>query len=303
MEWYEKAYQDYLDGMKYQAIADKYGVSLSAVKSRANRDWKTKKVATKSKKSCNLSNKKLQPKAAKVAIKKREPREVAADDVDEELTPKQRLFCVYYSKSFNSTQSYINAYDVDYTVAAAAGSRMLRNVKVKAEVDKLIDEQIQELNVRGESVVEYHLRAAFSNITDFVEFGNKQKPIMHQGKPVMMPDPRTGEEKAVAQEVNIVKLRNSNRVDGQLVAAVTEGRDGVSVRLVDRHKSLAFLAEYFKLNPMSKHKIDYDNARLELERQRIEGDDKGNSMADDWIEAHNDEVDGDEEETDESGED
>lgn len=56
------AYQDYLNGMKYKDIAEKYEVSLSAVKSWATRYWKKEKVATS-------KNKKLQPQ--KVATKRK----------------------------------------------------------------------------------------------------------------------------------------------------------------------------------------------------------------------------------------
>lgn len=59
----DKAYEDYKAGMKYKDIAEKYGVSLSAVKSWATRYWKqkgcnpaTKKVATK-KKGAPIGNK------------------------------------------------------------------------------------------------------------------------------------------------------------------------------------------------------------------------------------------------------
>lgn len=58
-----KAYEDYKAGMKYKDIAEKYGVSLSAVKSWATRYWKkqgcnhaTKKVAAK-KKGAPIGNK------------------------------------------------------------------------------------------------------------------------------------------------------------------------------------------------------------------------------------------------------
>lgn len=56
---YESAYEDYKKGLKYKEIAQKYGVSVSAVKSWASRYWKSDK-------GCN--HKKLQPK--KVATKK-----------------------------------------------------------------------------------------------------------------------------------------------------------------------------------------------------------------------------------------
>ena len=55
----DQAFEDYKKGMKYREIAEKYGVSLSAVKSWAARYWK--------KEGCNQAEKKLQPKKKKVA--------------------------------------------------------------------------------------------------------------------------------------------------------------------------------------------------------------------------------------------
>lgn len=59
----DEAFEDYKKGLKYKEIAEKYGVSISTVKSWKSRYWKTEKVATKSKK-------RLQPKSKKVATKK-----------------------------------------------------------------------------------------------------------------------------------------------------------------------------------------------------------------------------------------
>ena len=41
----EQAKKDFLNGLKYKEIAQKYNVSLSTVKSWATRHWKNKKVA------------------------------------------------------------------------------------------------------------------------------------------------------------------------------------------------------------------------------------------------------------------
>lgn len=57
----DKAFEDYKKGMKYKEIAEKYEVSLSAVKSWATRYWK--------KEGCNKNKKKLQPKKKKVATR------------------------------------------------------------------------------------------------------------------------------------------------------------------------------------------------------------------------------------------
>lgn len=67
MDKREQAYKDYKNGMKYKDIADKYDVSLSAVKSWAARYWNKGKgkgkVATSKKKSCNQKSAKSQPKS------------------------------------------------------------------------------------------------------------------------------------------------------------------------------------------------------------------------------------------------
>lgn len=62
LEIRDQAYADYRRGMKYKEIAEKYGVSLSAVKSWAIRYWRQKD-------GCNQHDKKLQPKNKKVATR------------------------------------------------------------------------------------------------------------------------------------------------------------------------------------------------------------------------------------------
>lgn len=56
----ELAYQDYVNGMKYKEIADKYGVSLSTIKSWATRFWKQKKLQPSDKKVATKNDEKLQ---------------------------------------------------------------------------------------------------------------------------------------------------------------------------------------------------------------------------------------------------
>ena len=58
----QQAFDDFRAGMKYREIAEKYGVSLSAVKSWATRYWKTG--------GCSQKEKRLQPERKKVATKR-----------------------------------------------------------------------------------------------------------------------------------------------------------------------------------------------------------------------------------------
>lgn len=123
-----EAEKDYINGMKYKDIADKYGVSEATVKS-----WKTrygwirekKKVAhTKNKKSMHTKKvKKDIPKGGTNTVTKGELRVVCEN---EELNEKQKQFCVFFVKKHNATKAYMQAYGVDYMTAAAASSRLLK---------------------------------------------------------------------------------------------------------------------------------------------------------------------------------
>ena len=56
-EVWELAYEDYIKGMKYKEIADKYNVSLNTVKSWKTRKWNKKSVHTKEEKVCTQKRK------------------------------------------------------------------------------------------------------------------------------------------------------------------------------------------------------------------------------------------------------
>lgn len=68
----DKAYEDYKAGMKYREIADKYGVSLSTVKSWSARYWRRKNSGAPGSKKVAKGCKKVATNSEKVAAKKRE---------------------------------------------------------------------------------------------------------------------------------------------------------------------------------------------------------------------------------------
>ena len=163
----DKAYKDYCDGMKYRDIAEKYGVSLSAVKSWATRYWKSQPRI-----------KKLQPQPKKVATgnsdKKLKERLLESVSENDELTEKRRLFCLYYAMSHNATQSYLKAYGGGKVVAAVEGNRILRIPKVAAEVKRLREILRNEIDIGLPDLLQYCLKvigAAENNLRHIdVEF-------------------------------------------------------------------------------------------------------------------------------------
>ena len=88
---------------------------------------------------------------------------------NEELTPKQQLFCIYYIEEFNATKSYQKAFGSSYNVSMVEGCKLLRNPKIKEEIDKLTNECLKEnlksqKNLR-ERVFLFYVRNNFTKYT------------------------------------------------------------------------------------------------------------------------------------------
>lgn len=224
------AEQDYLSGMKYQEIADKYEVSINTVKSWKQRyGWSRKKGAHK-------------PKSMRTnkggAPSDKEPTIVINSD---RLTDKQVLFVSYYLKYWNATKAYQKAYNSSYAVANVEGPRLLVNPSIKEEVQKARDEIFAESFLSSKVIIQKYMDIAFADITDFVEFGTKEESYMNEdGTPML--DAETGEP--MTYKRNYVVFNSSSEVDGTIISEVVQGKNGVSVKLADRMKALEKLEKY-----------------------------------------------------------
>jgi len=230
----EQARQDYLKGMKYKELAEKYSVSINTIKSWVKRyNWseeKKQKGAHKSKRGAPLNNK-----------SKNNNKEPIAEEVKEvlentQLTDKQRLFCIYYIKYFNATKAYQKAYECDYITANTNGPRLLVNACIKQEIQRLKEGRLNRAMLEPEDIFQKFMDIAFADMTDYVTFGRKEVEVDkdEEGNPVMI-------------EVNYVDFKNSNEVDGTLISEVSQGKNGVSVKLQDRMKAMNWLADHMDL--------------------------------------------------------
>lgn len=164
---------------------------------------------------------------------------------NDNLTEQQKMFCLFYLQHFNATKAYQQAYDVDYKTANANGSRLLVNASVKEELHKLKRELQQDTFVTAKDLVKEYVKQAFSDITDFTEFGNQTRvetELDENMKPVPVLDPETGEP--ITYLTTFVALKNSDEVDGTLIQEVKKGKDGVSVKLYDKQKAMSELMKY-----------------------------------------------------------
>lgn len=243
-EKYELAEKDYMAGMKYKDIAEKYDVSINTVKS-----WKTRHKWSK-----DAAQKSVHTKQERVHTKK-EP--VVESD---ELTEKQRLFCIYYIKYFNATKAYQKAYECAYTTAMVEGHRALRNPKLSKEIDRMKAEQTTELKLDVKDIIQKYIDIAFADITDFATFGKKEVEVIGMFGPVKDEDGNI-----LMEERNYVDFKESSEIDGTIVTEVKQGKDGISVKLADKMKAMEMLSKYTDLlndNQLKQLKIEKAKAEI-----------------------------------------
>ncbi|WP_068502325.1 terminase small subunit [Paenibacillus kribbensis] len=204
------------------------------------------------------------------------------------LTPKQRIFTYEYLRDFNATRSAIAA-GYSKKTAYQIGFALLKKVEIQNIIRQLKESMIDEVGLNAQRVLMEYMKIAFADITDYVEFGQKEEDVLGlEGEPVF--DSETGETKKYRS--NYVSFKNSDEIDGTLVSEVKQGKDGVSVKLHDKTKALDVLTKYMDLLP-DKHKrriederIKMQREKLELEKSKVTGEgDAEDELIDDWVEA------------------
>lgn len=270
---YELAENDYMSGMKYKDIAQKYGVSLATVKSWKTRyGWDRKGMHTKKQKSMHTKNYSIEHDKKPVAD------EVEAVLQNTELTEKQRLFCLYFVKCFNATKAYRKAYQCDEYVAMSSGSRLLRNAKVKEEIDRLKQEKLNQAYLTQADIFQKYMDIAFADMGDYVTFGKKKVPVWKRvdGQDIPVMDPNTGQQKIA--EYSYVDLKESTGVDTSIISEVSEGKNGIKIKRADQMKALQWLTEHMDMATQEQ------KARLELLKLQKEKLSEGTAENDEAVE-------------------
>lgn len=249
MENYEKAEQDYMAGMKYKEIAEKYDTTINTVKSWKKRyGWNRGEGAHKIEKVCTQKTKGAPKKTVPIDDGTKETLQ------NDDLTPEQQMFCVYYSRTFNATQSYINAYGCRYSTALTNGPALLGNTRIKKEIERLKEIKRQQIVTGTEDIVELQMRIAFGDIGNVVEFGREE---------IETKDGRT-------VEINSLRAKESSEVDTQLIKSITEGQNGLTVVMKDEQRAIDWLTKYFLMHPDDKYKAEFDKKRAEVKDDSAE---------------------------------
>lgn len=184
---------------------------------------------------------------------------------NEELTEKQRLFCLYYVRWFNATKAYRKVYDCDYTTAMTNGSMLLRNTKIQEHIQAIKDAKIKQAMYTAEDFFQKMMDIAYSDATDFLSFGR-----------------RINEETGL--EYNYVDFLDSSEVDGTLIQEVKQGKDGCSIKLVSKEFALKWLDKHYS-EATDLQKAQLEQLRAQTDKLTIaKGDDEQLSKVDKILE-------------------
>ena len=266
----EQAEQMYLNGMKLVEIASQLKLPEGTVRRwKSTHKWDSERSDKNSERSDrkNERNKKANVDEVKQVLE------------NTDLTDKPRLFCLYYVRCFNATKAYQKAYECDYRTAQSNGYKLLTNTYIKSEIQMLKQNKLNREFLSEEDIFQKYMDIAFADITDYVKFGQETVPVMGPFGPIQIKDENTGKNVTLTKVVNTVRFRESDLVDGTLISEVRQGKDGASIKLLDKQKALQWLSDHMDLA------TEEQKAKIALLRAKSQNDDEEEIADDGFIEA------------------
>ena len=271
----------FLAGKKLVEIANELNLPEGTVRRwKSTYKWGSERSEIKSERSEKKANVRKEKKKAVAE-------EVMQVIENPDLTDKQRLFCVLYVKCFNSTKAAIKA-GYSSNTAMEQGYQLLHNPSVREEIMRLKQHRLNRELLDEHDIFQKYMDIAYSDITDYVEFGREEIQAMGAFGPIQVEDPETGGKVPLMKIVNSVRFRESDMVDGTIITEVKQGKDGASIKLADRMKALEWIANHMDMATEEQRariaqvkaqtdKLTGNNQEIE-DLEEIEGDIYGTSQ-------------------------
>lgn len=158
------------------------------------------------------------------------------------LNEKEEVFVSEYLKSRNILQSYMRAFGVDKDTARKESRKFFRQKHIQDSIFEYKAQLEGDYNIDVKEYIEFLLKGAFADVGDYVKFGQEEVPQYNSDGTVMI-DLDSGEP--ITRKVNRVYLANSGDVDTSLITDISNGKDGVKIKLVDKMMCWNRLQEFF----------------------------------------------------------
>lgn len=158
------------------------------------------------------------------------------------MTNKQKAFVDEYLIDFNATRAYKTVYKnvKSDDVAAQAGSRLLRNVKVEEYLNKRMKDREKRTEITQDKVLNELAQIAFANGSDFAKV--VEKPVLKEDGSVLL-DPVT-EEPIYYKTVEMKLTDEVPEEKRKAIAGIKMGKNGIEVSTCDKVKALELLGRH-----------------------------------------------------------
>lgn len=269
----EKAFliwKEHEGDIKLKDIAEQLGLSDSQIRKWKSQDkWDDQLKGNVTKQSKKMKSNVTKQKEQ--TIDKQTPIPEAHEPVieNEQLTEKQKMFCLFYIKNFNATKAYQKAYGCGYNTASVEGHRHLNNPKIAEEIHRLKAERQNALFLDAKDVLQKYMDIAFADITDYLSFGSTQLVARDEDGDVRYDE----NDQPIYYSLSHVILSESDEVDGSLITEVKQGKDGISLKLADKMKALEMLAKHTDLlDDLQMKKLKEEQIRTNILRNQADID-------------------------------
>lgn len=182
------------------------------------------------------------------------------------LTEKQKRFANEYLIDLNATRAYKVAYPnvKKDSTASQAGSRMLRNVKVAAYIEKRMRDREKRTEITQDMVLKELAAIGFAKASDYAKVIEKQAVYTsEEGTRIPLYD-----ENGNPVMVNDVKLTLTDELSEEQVRAIAgikQGKYGIEVAQCDKVKALELLGRHLG---MFKDKVEVSG--LDEEKSKLD---------------------------------
>lgn len=132
------------------------------------------------------------------------------------LTPRQKMFILYWMVRRNSTRAYMDAYpDASYETARTEGSKLFRDPRITSQLRDRLEAEVKRLESTQQRITETLAALAFSNLADIFAADGSLPPLTEIPREVALAvrkircreivrvDPATGERQVVRRTVEV----------------------------------------------------------------------------------------------------
>lgn len=215
-------------------------------------------------------------------------KEVVNDKIFEEIfgsdmTENEKTFLLLYLESYNGAQSYRKAYNMDnITTSRVKACELLQRPHIRAAIKRARKIMSVGFDIDPTQYIEFLLKAANANIGDYVRVEEEEKPVLDkEGNPVINMD--TGEP--ITNKRSRVFLNNSKDLDMSLVSSIKQGKDGVTIQLVDKLSCWDKIKDFMEWQTEKDNKAKEDSKILDAITGRIDDTWKDDNVYSDLDEA------------------